>query len=99
MASSMFNFKGTNTNSLRLPAKAVFEFKELYHKRYHIELSDEEASFRANNLVNLYAAIYGKNQGRIETNLVSDIGSGRKESHPRPGSISATGCDNGTQPF
>jgi len=35
-----------------------------------------------------------KNQGRVETNLVSDIGSGRKESCPRPESISATGHDH-----
>lgn len=77
-----------------LPDEAILEFKDLYRKRYRTELSDEEASFRANNLVNLYAVEYGGNQGRTETNLVSDIGSERKESHPRPESISATGCDH-----
>ncbi|MEK7537257.1 MAG: hypothetical protein AAB584_02330 [Patescibacteria group bacterium] len=42
-----------------LPPKTVKEFKELFRKFYKIELSDEEASFRANNLFNLYEAVYG----------------------------------------
>ena len=41
-----------------LPKEAIIEFKELFKKVYGIEISDEEASFRANNLVNLYAAVY-----------------------------------------
>lgn len=43
-----------------LPKKAVQEFKILYKKRYGVELSDEEALFRANNLVDLYAVVYKK---------------------------------------
>jgi hypothetical protein len=87
--------KKIDSNLAHLPDGAILEFKDLFRKRYHVELSDEEASFRANNLVNLYAAVYGRNQGRTETNLVSDIGLGRKEeSCPRPGSISATGHDH-----
>ena len=43
-----------------LPKEAIIEFKELFKKVYGIEISDEEASFRANNLVNLYAAVYGE---------------------------------------
>jgi hypothetical protein len=41
-----------------LPKEAIQEFKELYKKRYGVELSDQEASRRANNLVNLYKVTY-----------------------------------------
>lgn len=37
---------------------AIQEFKRIYQKRFGIELSDEEASFRANNLVSFYAIVY-----------------------------------------
>ena len=50
-----------------LPKEAVKEFKDLFRKIYKIELSDEEAFFRANNLFNLYEAIYG-GQKLKETN-------------------------------
>lgn len=42
-----------------LSKQALQEFKELYEKRYGVILSDDEASFRANNLVNLYKAVLG----------------------------------------
>jgi len=42
-----------------LPQEAIDEYKKLYEKRFGIKLSDEEAVFRANNLVKLYTAIYG----------------------------------------
>ena len=41
-----------------LPPKAIQEFKELYKKRFGVELSDAEASFRANNLFKLYKVVY-----------------------------------------
>jgi hypothetical protein len=41
-----------------LPQKAIDQFKELYKKRFGIELDDKEAEFRANNLINLYKAVY-----------------------------------------
>lgn len=41
-----------------LPEKAIQEFKELYKKQYRVELSDQEASYRANNLFNLYKVTY-----------------------------------------
>ena len=41
-----------------LPQKAIEEFKELYKKRYEVELSDEEASGRANRLFKLYKVTY-----------------------------------------
>ncbi|MDD5721581.1 MAG: hypothetical protein PHT16_04055 [Candidatus Pacebacteria bacterium] len=44
-----------------LPEKAIKEFKELYKKRYGVELSDQEASYRANNLFNLYKVTYMPN--------------------------------------
>ncbi len=42
-----------------LPKEAIAEYKELYKKRFGVVLSDAEASFRANNLVNLYKATLG----------------------------------------
>lgn len=51
-----------------LPKEAIEEFKRLYAKNYGIDLSDEEATRRANNLVALYTAVYGDNFGRIENN-------------------------------
>jgi len=41
-----------------LPQEAIEQFKELYLKRYGVKLSDEEASYRANNLFNLYKITY-----------------------------------------
>jgi len=41
-----------------LPKKAIDQFKELYKKRYGVELDDKEAEFRANNIINLYKAVY-----------------------------------------
>jgi hypothetical protein len=40
-----------------LPPEAIKEYKALYLKRFGVELSDEEASFRANNLADLYKAV------------------------------------------
>ncbi len=51
-----------------LPKCAIEEFKKLYAKNYDIELSDKEATRRANNLVALYATVYGENSGLIENN-------------------------------
>jgi hypothetical protein len=42
-----------------LPKEAIKEYKRLYEKRFGVILSDAEASFRANNLVNLYRATLG----------------------------------------
>ncbi|OGM99743.1 MAG: hypothetical protein A3B91_02410 [Candidatus Yanofskybacteria bacterium RIFCSPHIGHO2_02_FULL_41_29] len=41
-----------------LPKEATEEFKVLYKKHYGQDISDEEASRRANNLVNLYKVVY-----------------------------------------
>ena len=48
-----------------LPKEAIEEFKVIYKKDYGVELSDEEASYRANNLVALFTAVYGDNSGLI----------------------------------
>lgn len=42
-----------------LPKKEIEEFKRLYKKVYKVELSEEEAKRRANNLFQLYLAVYG----------------------------------------
>lgn len=41
-----------------LPKEAIEEFKKLYLQRFKVQLTDAEASFRANNLVNLYKFVY-----------------------------------------
>jgi len=45
-----------------LPKKEIEEFKRLYKKIYKVELSDEEATRRANNLFALYLAVYGSSR-------------------------------------
>ena len=42
-----------------LPPEAIEEYKKHYEECFGIKLSDEEAVFRANNLVELYKAVYG----------------------------------------
>jgi hypothetical protein len=42
-----------------LPPEAIKEYKEMYKKLFNVELSDKEASFKANNLVSLYQLVYG----------------------------------------
>ena len=42
-----------------LPQEAIAEYKKLYQERFKVELSDEEAVLRANNLVNLYEVVFG----------------------------------------
>lgn len=42
-----------------LPPEAIKEYQRLYRERYGVDLSDAEASFRANNLVRLYRAVLG----------------------------------------
>ena len=49
-----------------LPKEAIEEFKKLYFKHYKIQLSDEEAVRRANNLVDLYSKVYGGDCGSIK---------------------------------
>lgn len=43
----------------RLPQEAIIEFQELYKKKYDTDISYEEASCRAHNLIKLYGAVYG----------------------------------------
>ncbi|MDE2233168.1 MAG: hypothetical protein KGJ90_03455 [Patescibacteria group bacterium] len=47
-----------------LPQEAIDEFKKLYKARFGVDLTNEEASFRANNLVNLYEAVYDTSCGK-----------------------------------
>lgn len=48
-----------------LPKEAIEEFKKLYFKNFGIALTDEEATYRANNLVALYTAVYGDNSSGL----------------------------------
>jgi hypothetical protein len=56
-----------------LPKIAIEEFKQLYFKNFKIQLSDEEATRRANNLVNLFAAVYGDNSERLPNNKNNNV--------------------------
>lgn len=47
-----------------LPPEAITEYKKLYKERFKVELSDEEAVLRANNLVNLYEVVMGSTEGK-----------------------------------
>lgn len=51
-----------------LPQKAIEEYKKIYKKLYGKELSNEETGRRANNLVDLYRAVYGNNSKMTKTN-------------------------------
>jgi hypothetical protein len=42
-----------------LPQEAIDEYKVLYKERFGVDLSDAEASFRANHLIDLYKAVRG----------------------------------------
>lgn len=48
-----------------LPKQAIEEYKKLYKERFGVDLDDGEAILRANNLVNLYKAVYEPFQGNI----------------------------------
>ena len=42
---------------MNLPREAIEEFKEIYRKEFGEELSDDEASRKANNLIELFQVI------------------------------------------
>jgi len=42
-----------------LPEETIKEFQKLYKKRFNVELTNEEAKNKANNLIALYQTIYG----------------------------------------
>ncbi len=54
-----------------LPKKAIEEFKKIYKKSYGVELSDEEATDKANRLVNLYKAVYSDDKWTLPKDLDS----------------------------
>lgn len=49
-----------------LPKEAIEEYRKLYEKHFGVILSDAEASFRANNLVNFYKATLGSESLKIK---------------------------------
>ena len=55
-----------------LPPEAVKEYRELYLRHYGVELSDQEAALRANNLINFYKAVYIDGQEQNENEKQSD---------------------------
>lgn len=63
-----------------LPKKAIEQFKELYQKHYGIKLDDKEAEFRANNLFNLYKAVYiGPISNNDQVELKNQYGYGKSK--------------------
>jgi hypothetical protein len=62
-----------------LSKEAIEEFKKIYKQKFKKELSDVEASRRANNLLNLYKTIYGPPTfGEIQTITKSKIHKGSR---------------------
>jgi len=43
-----------------LPKKAIKKFKKIYRRVFGVSLTEKEASRRANNLLDLYKAVYNK---------------------------------------
>lgn len=43
---------------MKLPRKAINEFKEIYKKQHNVEISDAEANRLGNKLLNLYKLVY-----------------------------------------
>jgi len=43
---------------MKLSAKAIQEFKEIYFKEYHKQLSDSEANEKGLSLLNFFKLIY-----------------------------------------
>jgi hypothetical protein len=41
-----------------MPTEAIEEFRELYRRRFGVELTDAEAETGARNLLNLYIAVF-----------------------------------------
>ena len=57
------------TNNPMLPKRAIEEFKKIYKKSYGVELSGEEATDKANRLVNLYKAVYSDEVWKLQPNF------------------------------
>ena len=45
-----------------LPKEAIKEFQQIYRQEFGVDLSDEEAQRRADNLVNLYKFVYEESE-------------------------------------
>ncbi len=54
-----------------LPDEAITEYIKVYRKVFGVTLSRREASFRANNLVNLYKAVLGSDLSGAESDRPS----------------------------
>ena len=61
--------KVIKTRATMLPKKAIEEFKKIYKKSYGVDLSDEEATDKANRLVNLYKAVYSDEKWTLPKNF------------------------------
>jgi len=50
-----------------LPKEAIEEFKQIYRQEFGIDLNDEEAARRANNLVAFYGAVLEEDRSEAIT--------------------------------
>jgi hypothetical protein len=55
-----------------LPKEAIDEYKILYKERFGVDLTDAEASFRANHLVDLYKAVRSDEEQSEESDYDQD---------------------------
>ena len=49
-------------SGLMLPKEAIKEFKQIYRQEFGVDLSEEEAQRRANNLMAFYRAVLEEDQ-------------------------------------
>jgi len=55
-----------------IPKEALKEFKELYRKKFRVELSDKETYRRASKLLSLYETVYGQSHKTKPDNIKYD---------------------------
>ena len=56
----------------QLPKEAIKEFKQIYRQEFGVDLSDEEAQRRADNLMAFYRAVLEENQPGTMTKSESE---------------------------
>lgn len=56
-----------------IPKEALKEFKELYKKRFQVELSDDEVYRKASKILDLYETIYGQKYKEVSRRRRKEI--------------------------
>jgi hypothetical protein len=56
-----------------LSLQAIQEFKQIYKVKFNIDLTDEEATEKAENLMNLFRIIYKNSPDNNESSKISQL--------------------------